>query len=45
MDVVNQKECIKLIRIFIDEKLEGDIEKIKDFNFNELREDKKYGCT
>lgn len=45
MDVVNQKECIKLIRDFIDEKLEGDIERIKDFNFNELREDKKYGCT
>lgn len=44
MDVVNQKECIKLIRDFINEKLDGDIERIKDFNFNELREDKKYGC-
>lgn len=44
MDVVNKNQCSKLIRDFIDEKLQGDIEKIKDFNFNELKEDKKYGC-
>lgn len=45
MDIISQNDCKKLVYEFVNEKLQGDIKKLRDYDFNNLREDKKYGCV
>lgn len=37
-------ECIELIRTFIAERLNGDIQKFHDYDLNQLEKDEKYGA-
>lgn len=45
VDIISQNDCKKLVCEFVNEKLQGDIKKLRDYDFNNLREDKKYGCV
>lgn len=40
---MNRVDCIKLIRSFIDEKLDGNIENFLNYDLDQLENDEKYG--
>lgn len=41
---VQKQECIELIKSFINERLDGDIQKFHDYDLDQLERDEKYGA-
>lgn len=41
---MQKKECIELIKSFIDERLDGDIRKFYSYDLDQLEKDEKYGA-
>lgn len=39
-----KQECIELIKSFINERLDGDIQKLHDYDLDQLEKDEKYGA-